>query len=75
MSLHDGRYGNGYQPVPPPPPPPTPPSIRVLRDDVKFSSRPPTTEYRNEPELPFSLVYLGGFCVFMLGIALGASIG
>jgi hypothetical protein len=40
-----------------------------------YDDIPPTTEYRSEPELPFSLVYLGGFCVLMLGIALGASIG
>ena len=75
MSLYNGKDGKGYQPFPEPPPPPTPPPIRVLCHDVKFSSRPPTTEGRNDPELPFSLVYLGGFCVLMLGIALGASIG
>ena len=47
--------------------------VRPKHPDRKDT--PPTFEHRSEPELPFSLVYLGGFCVLMLGIALGVSIG
>ena len=69
LMMFNGRNGNGYQPKPPPPPPlPTPPLIRVLRDEVKFSSRPPTPIFNKLTKSEY--LWVGIIIGVMVGIIL-----